>query len=202
VGLGRALWGTVLAGSAAAVGHAAIRTRDGAEVDRELFVAANRGHGPGVDAVVGGVTELGSIVGPAAASAVLAIAGRRRAAARGLAAAAAAWLLLQGVKRLVERPRPSDADPDGTRLRIARPRATSWPSSHPAVLTAFSRVAARELGVRPAGRAALCGLDLLVAYSRVHVGVHYPSDVVSGLLLGRAVARWWPGRRRRRRARS
>ena len=45
---------------------------------------------------------------------------------------------------------------------IATPAGTSWPSSHPAVLTAFTRVAARELSLGPVSRAALTGLDLTV----------------------------------------
>lgn len=183
----------MLAGAAAVVGHAAIRTEDGADVDRELFGLANRGHGDTADAVFGGVTELGSIVAPLTASGVLALRGHRRAAIHGAAAACASWLVLQGVKKLVGRPRPADASPSTTRLMIARPQASSWPSSHPAIITTFSRVAARELGVGRAGRTLLTGLDLGVAYSRVYVGVHYPSDVASGLLLGRAIARWWPG---------
>jgi membrane-associated phospholipid phosphatase len=73
----------------------------------------------------------------------------------------------------------------------------SWPSSHPAVLTTVTRIAARELGLGPGARAGLTGLDLSVAASRVYLGVHYPSDVVSGLLIGRAVARLWPRRRSR-----
>jgi membrane-associated phospholipid phosphatase len=194
VKLGRVVGGLALAGAAAAIGHAAIRTRDGAAVDRELFDVANAGHGDVGDVVFGGITELGSIVGPLAASGVLALAGRRRTASRGAAAACVSWLALQGVKRLVERPRPGDATPDTARMRIARPRASSWPSSHPAVLSTFSRVAASDLGIGRLGRAMLTGVDLAVAYSRVYVGVHYPSDVVSGLLLGRAIARWWPGR--------
>jgi undecaprenyl-diphosphatase len=188
------LGGVVLASAAAVIGHAAIRTRDGAEVDRELFGLANAGHGDAADSVFGGVTELGSIVAPLAASGVLALAGRRRAAVDGAAAACVSWLVLQGVKRLVERPRPGDAAPTATRLMIARPKASSWPSSHPAIITTFSRVAARDLGIGRGGRAILTGLDLAVAYSRVYVGVHYPSDVASGLLLGRAIARWWPSR--------
>ena len=182
--------------AAAVIGHAAIRTTDGAEVDRELFGLANAGHGDTADVVFGGVTEMGSIVAPLAASGILAVAGHRRAAANGAAAAGVSWLVLQAIKKLVGRPRPGDAAPTTTRMRIARPQASSWPSSHPAILTTFSRVAARELEVGRAGSTLLTGLDLAVAYSRVYVGVHYPSDVASGLLIGRAIARWWPRGRR------
>jgi membrane-associated phospholipid phosphatase len=192
VKVGRLLGGAALVAGAAVIGHAAIRTLDGAEVDRELFGLVNRGHGDAADSIFGGVTEMGSIVAPLAASGVLAVAGHRRAAAHGAAAAGVSWLVLQGAKRLVLRPRPGDASPAAARLMIARPKASSWPSSHPAILTTFSRVAARELGVGRAGRLVLTALDLAVAYSRVYVGVHYPSDVASGLLLGRAIARWWP----------
>jgi membrane-associated phospholipid phosphatase len=41
---------------------------------------------------------------------------------------------------------------------------------------------------------ALSALDATVATSRIYLGVHYPSDVVSGVLIGRAVARLWPRR--------
>jgi undecaprenyl-diphosphatase len=186
------LWGAVLAGAAAAVGHAVLRTQEGAEADRELFAAVNRGAGPGPDRFFGGVTELGSLYAAAAAAGALGLLGRRRAAARALAAAAASWGLGQVVKQAIDRPRPYEDDPEGTRKLIAEPAGTSWPSSHPAVLTSFTRVAARELALGAGSRAALTGLDLSVAASRVYLGVHYPGDVVGGLLMGRAVARLWP----------
>ena len=63
------------------------------------------------------------------------------------------------------------------------------------MLTAFTHVAARELGLGWVARAGLATLDVSVAGSRVYLGVHYPSDVASGLLMGRAVARLWPGAR-------
>ncbi len=192
MGLGRIVWAGALAVGACAVGLGAIKGTEGPDVDRELFQVVNRGHGPDADRLFTGITELGSFYAAGSAAAVLAVAGRRRVALRALGAASATWLLLQGIKRVVDRARPSDADPDGTRTLIAQPNGTSWPSSHPAVLTTFTRVAAREIGLRPFTRAALTGLDLTVATSRVYVGVHYPSDVASGLLIGRAVARVWP----------
>jgi undecaprenyl-diphosphatase len=189
------MWGGVLATGACAIGVGAIKGADGPAVDLELFQVVNRGHGPEVDRFFTGITELGSYYAAGAASAVLAVSGRRRAAYSALGAATATWLLLQGIKRVVNRARPSDADPAGTRALIARPHGTSWPSSHPAILTAFTRVVARETGLRPVSRAALTALDIAIATSRVYVGVHYPSDVASGLLIGRAVARFWPGGR-------
>jgi undecaprenyl-diphosphatase len=176
-----------LGGAALAVG-AWTSAGPGRALDGRAFRSLNRDRGPGADALFHGVTELGSIWASVGASAVLAISGRRRAAARGLAAAGLAWLAGQGLKKLFLRPRPYVADGEGTRLLIGPPRATSWPSSHPAVLLAFTTVAGAELGVGAAGGAALDALGLLVGASRTHVGVHYPGDVVGGVLVGKAVA--------------
>jgi membrane-associated phospholipid phosphatase len=176
-----------LAGAALATGLLA-STELGERVDARLFRAVNRGHGPGADRFFRGITELGSIWACLGAATVLAARGRRRAAARGLAAASAAWLAGQGLKRLFDRRRPYVADPDGVRLLAQPPRATSWPSSHPAVLLAFVTVAGRELELSSAARTALRGLAAAVGISRTYVGVHYPADVVGGLLLGQAVA--------------
>jgi membrane-associated phospholipid phosphatase len=186
------VWAGALAAGAVAIGVAATRADEGPEVDRELFEALNRGHGGAADRGFAAVTELGSLYAVGSAAGVLLVRGRRRTAASAFAAAGVTWLLGQGLKRLTVRPRPYAAAPGDTRRLIAEPMGTSWPSSHPAVLTAFTRVAARELALGPSARGALSGLDLTVAASRVYLGVHYPSDVASGLLLGRAVARLWP----------
>ncbi|HEX9123579.1 MAG TPA: phosphatase PAP2 family protein [Actinomycetota bacterium] len=171
-----------LAAGIAATGSRARR------LDEAVFQAVNRGYGPWADRVFSGVTELGSIWASVGAAGVLAATGRHRAATRGLAAASAAWLAGQGLKKLFLRPRPYEDDPSGVRLLADPPRATSWPSSHPAVLLAFVTVAGRELGLTVSARAALTGLGAAVGVSRAYVGVHYPSDVVGGLLLGRAIA--------------
>lgn len=190
------LWGAALAGGAAVVGHLALRTTGGAEMDARAFAAVNAGHGPNADRFFRGVTELGSLYASGAAAGSLAAVRRRGPALRAIAAAGTTWLLGQALKQAIDRPRPYIADAGATRTMIAEPPGTSWPSSHPAVLTTFTRVAARELGLGAPSRAALGALDLSVATSRVYLGVHYPSDVIAGLLMGRAVARLWPSGRR------
>jgi undecaprenyl-diphosphatase len=188
------LRGAALLGGALAVGALSAAGR-GRELDEEAFRAANRERGPATDRLLVGVTELGSIWAPLGAAAVIAAAGRRRAAVRGLAAASLAWLAGQGLKRVFDRPRPSDVNPEGTNRRIRRPNGSSWPSSHPAVLLAFSTVAADELDAKPSARLVLDALAGTVGASRLYLGVHYPADVVGGLLLGRAVASLFDERR-------
>jgi membrane-associated phospholipid phosphatase len=189
-----ALRSAALVGGALAVGAWSSAGR-GRDLDEKAFRAANRDRGPATERFFGAITELGSIWASVGAAAVLAAAGRRRAAARGLAAAGIAWLAGQGLKRVFERPRPSDADPDGAFQRIRRPNGSSWPSSHPAVLLAFTTVAADELGASPPARLGLDALACAVGASRSYLGVHYPADVVGGLLLGRAVAYLFDRRR-------
>jgi len=179
--------GLAIGGAAVAVGAWTSSGR-GRDLDAEWFRAVNRPLGETPDLVFRGVTELGSIWASIGAGAVLALAGRRRAATRGLAAAGVAWLAGQGLKKVFARPRPYVADPEGTRLMIGPPRATSWPSSHPAVLLAFATAAGRELDLGALPRLGLGVLTLAVGASRTYVGVHYPADVLGGVLLGRAVA--------------
>lgn len=182
-----------LAGVALAIGLAT-RAGPGRRLDDRIYKRVNSDfEHPALDRFFSAVTELGSLYASLGAGAAVAAAGRRKEAARALGAALSMWALGQGLKKAFRRPRPWLSEAPG-RLLIGKPVGTSWPSSHPAVLFAFATVAARELGLGPAARGALNAVAAAVAASRVGLGVHYPSDVVGGLLLGRAVAlAWRPG---------
>jgi undecaprenyl-diphosphatase len=61
------------------------------------------------------------------------------------------------------------------------PRSTSCPSGHSASAFAFATGACAEL---PLLAPVLMPLAAAIAYSRVHTGVHHPSDVVAGAAIG------------------
>ncbi len=84
------------------------------------------------------------------------------------------------------RPRPFDGiENHEVALLFYRPTDSSFPSNSAAA--AFG-IAAGVWGVnRPLGTALLV-VSGLFALSRVYAGVHYPSDVVAGALIGCAVA--------------
>jgi membrane-associated phospholipid phosphatase len=72
-----------------------------------------------------------------------------------------------------------------THLLVAKSADFSFPSDH---ATAVGAVAVGLLLVRPRLGAIAAALALLLAFTRVYVGVHYPGDVLAGLVLGGAVA--------------
>ncbi len=110
----------------------------------------------------------------------------RRAASAGIASVVTSAMLTAMLKPIGRRQRP---DPVAEQVPLARhvrmPRSTSFPSGHAASAFAFATSIGRIL---PREAILLQAFAAVVAYSRVHTGVHYPADVVTGSLLGVAVA--------------
>jgi membrane-associated phospholipid phosphatase len=150
---------------------------------RLLYAMRTRGHGPRAEAVAKGLGMIGEYGAVWLAIGIaLAIAdGDRR--AEWLAAGALGPIAIGinfAVKLIVRRARPvlEDLPPLG-----GAPSSLSFPSAHAtasfACATAMTRIAPEA--------AVLFALALAIAACRPYLGMHYPSDVLAGALLGTAV---------------
>jgi len=91
-----------------------------------------------------------------------------------------------GIKLIVKRPRPSL---EGLPPLGGAPSSLSFPSAHAtasfAAATAMSRFA-------PELKLALFGAAAVMAVTRPYLGMHYPSDVAAGAMLGTIMGRTVP----------
>lgn len=162
-------------------------------VDQAVFDAVADTPTPSLDRFVVVVSKAAdySRLWLAIAAVVAAVGGGRgrRAAGVGISALGLASAVTNlGLKPMADRRRPTRSDTDrvSDSRRVRRPVSASFPSGHTAAAFAFASAtgeAATPTWV-PLHLAAS-----LVGYSRVHTGVHYPSDVAAGALVG-ALCGW------------
>ena len=85
------------------------------------------------------------------------------------------------LKNLVARTRPCDVN-TAIQLLISHPTDYSFPSGHTAA--SFTAVAALYFsGDKNIWKAAIV-LGILIAFSRMYLYVHYPTDILGGILVG------------------
>ncbi|WP_418958683.1 phosphatase PAP2 family protein [Streptomyces tritici] len=101
---------------------------------------------------------------------------------RATALIGAAHLASMGVKRVVRRPRPG---PEEFAPLVRTAGRHSFPSSHAASAAA---AAVAFTALRPAGRRPTVAAAAAMCLSRLVAGVHYPTDVAAGALLGATTA--------------
>jgi membrane-associated phospholipid phosphatase len=155
--------------------------------DRAALRAVERLHGPSLTRAIKAVTACGSLDLVAPLTLVAAVAAwilrRPRAAALVVLAVAGAELLQLGLKPLFDRPRPT-VFPHLEQIGTA-----AYPSGHAIVSAALAFAVVTICRKRPWRTVAGCLAALYVlavGFSRVYLGVHYPSDVLAGWLLAAA----------------
>lgn len=125
----------------------------------------------------------------------------RAAAWRVMLTVTLSYVLVDNVlKPIVARPRPAVPTPTASAISATAPkralpplpRTASFPSGH-ATSTFGAAVAVSRMW--PQTRIVWWTLALLIGYSRIYLGHHYPLDVVGGALFGIAVAFWVLGGR-------
>jgi membrane-associated phospholipid phosphatase len=159
---------------------------------RLLRLARTRGHTPRAERAVAGFSRLGEHGGVWLAIGVagqVLDAPRRADWRRATATVAGTYALNTAIKLLIRRPRPQLA---GLPQLTDTPTQFSLPSAHAATSFAGALCYSR-LGL-PAFP--LYELAVALSISRLYLGVHYPSDVIAGALLGTAVGRWATGAQR------
>ena len=103
--------------------------------------------------------------------------------AAGAVAAGIAWALAHVAKAITDRPRPYETIADAV-LRQQPAHGTSFPSSHTAVTLAVA-IALVPFLTRPLATAGIT-YAVLVGWSRMYLGVHYPLDILGGAGIGMA----------------
>lgn len=149
-----------------------------------LLLARTRFHNPRAERLITGFSRLGQygavwlVIGAVGQT----LDARRRPAWRkATRTVALTYTLNTAIKQIVRRPRPRLS---GLPALTSTPTQLSFPSAHASTSVAGAICYAR-LGV-PAVPLVLLAKGLVL--SRLYLGVHYPSDIAAGALLGALVA--------------
>ncbi len=167
-------------------------------MDRAILRSVASKRTPWLTSAAVDVTALGSITLVVLFSVftllVLLVLRDRMGALQLLAASAGAGILTLVTKNSIERIRPEEAQ------QLVMVSGFSYPSGHSvstsALYLTIAIIAARYVqrsGARTAMFLAVSAMLIMVGASRVYLGVHYATDVVSGISLGTAMgaaARW------------
>lgn len=173
----------MLAGNAGGYALAAASTLD-KSWEIEVLDALQNIHTPWLDKIMVAITSLGNAgILWIVMAAVLLIIPKTRKTGLCMAIALVLDLLITNclLKNLVARTRPYDVA-NFTDLIVKKPTDYSFPSGHTAA--SFAAVTALFMRKEKLLGVISCVIAILIAFSRMYLYVHFPTDIIGGLVVG------------------
>jgi membrane-associated phospholipid phosphatase len=157
----------------------------GQRLDTWVFTFINlRGYHPAwLDRALWWVTQLGNVVTAILLAALFYGLNYHRLTVEIVIGTITLWLIVETIKVLADRARPFLAL-EGTRVIGGHERGRSFPSGHTSQTFFLMTLFIHQFQPGILGALALYTVAVLVGFTRIYVGVHYPRDVIGGAMLG------------------
>jgi membrane-associated phospholipid phosphatase len=157
----------------------------GQRLDTWIFLLFNlRGYHPKwLDRVMWLATQAGNMVTAFVLGGLFFVLNGRRLAVEVILGTLTLWLLVETIKALTDRARPF-LDLEKARIIGWRERGRSFPSGHTAQTFFLATLLSHQFHLGIVETVALYAVAVLVGFTRMYVGAHYPRDVIGGAVLG------------------
>jgi membrane-associated phospholipid phosphatase len=156
----------------------------GQRLDSRVFMLFNmRGYPLWLDRFMWLVTQLGNVLTASIIATVLFILNVRRLAYVTILGMFTLWLLVEIIKALSNRDRPF-LSMDKSRVIGWREKGNSFPSGHTSQVFFLATLFIHHFQFGILATTAMYTVAVLVGFTRIYIGAHYPRDVIAGLVLG------------------
>ena len=157
----------------------------GQRVDTWVFLLINlRGRHPKwLDRFIWLITQIGNMVTAFILAGLFYLLNRRSLAVEIIFGTLLLWILVETIKALTDRSRPFLAIVTA-RVIGWRERGRSFPSGHTAQTFFLVTVLTHQFQLGAWAAIALYAVGILVGFTRMYVGAHYPRDVIGGAVFG------------------
>lgn len=156
----------------------------GQRLDMQIFRLFNLRRYPGwMDRLMWLTTQLGNMLVAFMIALFFFILSYRRLAVEILLGTISLWILVEIIKALSARDRPFLTF-DKARVIGWREKGRSFPSGHTTQIFFLMTLFIHYFQLGIGASIALYSVAALVGFTRIYVGVHYPRDVIAGIVLG------------------
>ena len=156
----------------------------GQRLDSRVFMLLNlRGYPKWLDRIMWLATQLGNMLAAFIAAFAFFLLNYRELAIEIVFGTLTLWLLVETIKMLLGRDRPF-LTIDEARVIGWREKGDSFPSGHTTQIFFMMTLLINHFHPGLVVVAALYAVAVLVGFTRIYVGAHYPRDVIAGVVLG------------------